>query len=302
MNRILLFSLFCLLIVLPIRRAPADVSVTWIRTGVMLEVQDKSRCRRQSSASQLCLNGVAHKLAEAPTVTHFNTQFNSKRILLQFPWQPNEDYQFHFRSNDIKITATSPLKPTPYRISTVELDGLLSLMENLRQPAKPTAIALGHGKAPYTHKLAVATDSGAPCSPPNTLRQNAFGELGFRKAMSEEWRSVQIIPDSISASKQQMDSSTAIISQPLNRHFSWKYRTADDIETSTPSNPNSVYAWVSYPGPACMRTLATGTSWSRVCIHGHKTIRHLRNRSFIGLTVKSEMLSGSGPATGQRCR
>ena len=38
----------------------------------------------------------------------------------------------------------------------------------------------------------------------------------------------------------------------------WKYRTADDIETSTPTNPDSVYAWVSYPGPSCMRTLANG--------------------------------------------
>ena len=40
--------------------------------------------------------------------------------------------------------------------------------------------------------------------------------------------------------------------------FRWKYRTADDIETSTPSNPDSVYAWVNYPGPVCMQTLANG--------------------------------------------
>ena len=38
----------------------------------------------------------------------------------------------------------------------------------------------------------------------------------------------------------------------------WKYRTADDIETSTPSDPGSVYAWISYPGPSCLQTLPNG--------------------------------------------
>ena len=56
--------------------------------------------------------------------------------------------------------ATAPLKPEPYLVRTVELDGLLSLMENLRQPAKPTAIALGNRSEPHTEKLAVATNSG----------------------------------------------------------------------------------------------------------------------------------------------
>ena len=251
MHRILLFSLLCLFIVLPISRVPADVNVAWIRTGVMLEVQDKDDVGSISVAT--VSNGVAHKLTEPPTVT----QFNSKRILLQFPWQPNEDYQFHFRSNDIKITATSPLKPTPYLTSIVELDGLLSLMENLRQPAKPTAIALGHGKAPYTHKLAVATDSGHLA-----VLQTLSGKTLWKTRISEGYvRRMAFSPDNslLYIGEQAADGFIYCYNFAASEStLRWKYRTADDIETSTPSNPDSVYAWVSYPGPACMRTLANG--------------------------------------------
>lgn len=256
MNRILLFSLLCLFIVLPIRHVPADMNVTWIRTGVMFEVENEDDVVGSISVSTVS-NGVAHKLAESPTVTQFNTQFNSKRILLQFPWQPNEDYQFHFRSSDIKVTATSPLKPTPYPISIVELDGLLSLMENLRQPAKPTAIALGHGKAPYTHKLAVATDSGHLA-----VLQALSGKTLWKTRISEGYvRRMAFSPDNslLYIGEQAADGFIYCYNfAAAESTLRWKYRTADDIETSTPSDLDSVYAWVSYPGPACMRTLGNG--------------------------------------------
>ena len=256
MNRILLFSLLCLFIVLPIRHVPADVNVTWIRTGVMFEVENEDDVVGSISVSTVS-NGVAHKLAEPPTVTQFNTQFNAKRILLQFPWQPNEEYQFYFRSSDIKVRATSPLKPTPYPISIVELDGLLSLMENLRQPAKPTAIALGHGKASYTHKLAVATDSGHLA-----VLQALSGKTLWKTRISEGYvRRMAFSPDNslLYIGEQAADGFIYCYNfAAAELTLRWKYRTADDIETSTPSDLDSVYAWVSYPGPVCMRTLGNG--------------------------------------------
>ncbi len=256
MNRILLFSLLCLFIVLPIRHVPADMSVTWIRTGVMFEVENEDDVVGSISVSTVS-NGVAHKLAESPTVTQFNTQFNAKRILLQFPWHPNEDYQFYFRSSDIKVTTTSPLKPTPYAISVVELDGLLSLMENLRQPAKPTAIALGHGKAPHTHKLAVATDSGHLA-----VLQALSGKTLWKTRISEGYvKRMAFSPDNslLYIGEQAADGFIYCYNfAAAESTLRWKYRTADDIETSTPSDLDSVYAWVSYPGPVCMRTLRNG--------------------------------------------
>ena len=50
----------------------------------------------------------------------------------------------------------------------------------------------------------------------------------------------------------------------------WKYRMADDIDTSTPQNPDDVYAWVQYPGPYRISTtegndllVAGNHSWTK---------------------------------------
>ena len=250
MHRILLFSLLCLFIVLPIRRVPADVSVTWVRTGVVIETEHKEGISDKISVATV-FDGTAHALAEVPTIQQLDTH----RILLQFTWQPNQGYQF--RLKDHLTTATAPLKPVSYLIRTVELDGLLSLMENLRQPAKPTAIALGHGKAPYTHKLAVATDSGHLA-----VLQTVSGKTLWKTRISEGYvRRMAFSRDNslLYIGEQAADGFIYCYNFAASEStLRWKYRTADDIETSTPSNPDSVYAWVNYPGPACMRTLANG--------------------------------------------
>ena len=256
MQRIRFSSLLCLFVILPISIATAEMRVNWVRTGIMLEFSPDDDFEGSISVSTVA-KGVAHQLTEIPTVTTFNTQPNSKRILLQFSWHPNAVYQFHFRLSDTKITATAPLKPSPYAISTVELDGLLSLMENLRRPAKPTAIALGDGKAAYTHKLAVATDSGHLA-----VLQTLSGKTLWNTRISEGYvRSMAFSPDNslLYIGEQAADGFVYCYNFAASEStLRWKYRTADDIETSTPSNPDSVYAWVSYPGSVCMRTLANG--------------------------------------------
>ncbi|MDE0015097.1 MAG: hypothetical protein OXU51_02845 [Candidatus Poribacteria bacterium] len=250
MNRILLFSLLCLFIILPISITTADMNVTWVRTGVVIETEHKEGISDKISVVTV-FDGTAHALAEVPTIQRLDTH----RILLQFTWQPNQDYQF--RLKDHLTTATAPLKPVSYLIRTVELDALLSLLENLRQPAKPTAIALGHGKAPYTHKLAVATDSGHLA-----VLQPVTGETLWKTRISEGYvRRMAFSSDGSLLYVGEQAADGFIYCYDLTAEkpaLRWKYRTADDIETSTPSNPDSVYAWVSYPGPACMRTLANG--------------------------------------------
>lgn len=250
MNRILLFSLLCLFIILPISITTADMNVTWVRTGVVIETEHKEGISDKISVATV-FDGTAHALAEVPTIQRLDTH----RILLQFTWQPNQDYQF--RLKDYLTTATAPLKPVSYLIRTVELDALLSLLENLRQPAKPTAIALGHGKAPYTHKLAVATDSGHLA-----VLQPVTGETLWKTRISEGYvRRMAFSSDGSLLYVGEQAADGFIYCYDLTAEkpaLRWKYRTADDIETSTPSNPDSVYAWVSYPGPACMRTLANG--------------------------------------------
>lgn len=250
MKHIRFFSLFCLLITLPIGIVTADMDVTWVRTGVVLEEQHKNGVEGEINVATLS-NNMAQPLAEVPTIQ----RLDANRVLLQFAWQPNHNYQF--RLNNTETTATSPLKPEPYLIRTVELDGLLSLMENLRQPAKPTAIALGSRNAPNTEKLAVATDSGHLA-----ILQPITGETLWKTRISEGYvRRMAFSPDNALLYVGEQAADGFIYCYDLTGNtptLRWKYRTADDIETSTPSDPGSVYAWVSYPGQSCMRTLTNG--------------------------------------------
>ena len=250
MKRIHFFTFLCLFVILPIGISTADMGVTWVRTGVVVETEDKDGISDKISVATV-FNGTAQALTEVPTIQRLDTN----RVLLQFTWQPNKDYQF--RLEDSEVTTTSPLKPTSYLIQTVELDGLLSLMESLRQPAKPTAVALGHRKAPSTHKLAIATDSGHIA-----VLQALTGETLWKTRISEGYvRRMVFSPDSnlLYIGEQAADGFIYCYDFTSEKPtFRWKYRTADDIETSTPSDPDSNFAWVSYPGPACMRTLANG--------------------------------------------
>ena len=250
MKRIQFFTFLCLFVILPISILTADMQVTWVRTGVVVEVEHKDGISDKISVATV-FNGTARELTEVPAIQ----QLDANRVLLQFTWQPNKDYQF--RLDDSEITTTSPLKPTSYLIRTVELDGLLSLMENLRQPAKPTAVALGHRKAPSTHKLAIATDSGHLA-----VLEALTGKTLWKTRISEGYvKRMVFSPDNNLLYIGEQAADGFIYCYDLTASEStlrWKYRTANDIETSTPSNPDSVYAWVSYPGPACMRTLSNG--------------------------------------------
>ena len=249
MKRIPFLSLLCLFATLSLGIAAAEMSVTWVRTGAVLEVQHKNGAIGEISVATVS-NGTAELVAPFST-----QQIDANRVLVQFSWHPNQNYQF--RLNDSKTMVTSPLKPEPYLIHTVELDDLLSLMENLRQPAKPTAIALGNGSVRNTEKLAVATDSGHL-----TVLQPITGETLWKTRISEGYvRRMAFSSDSSLLYVGEQAADGFIYCYDLTAEkptLRWKYRTADDIETSTPSNPDSVYAWVSYPGPACMRTLANG--------------------------------------------
>ena len=247
MKQIQFFSLLCMLTVLPFTVLTAEVDVTWVRTGVVLETEHKNDVESEIDVV-FETSGATHDLTERPTIQ----RLDANRVLFQFAWQPNQKYQFHL--NDSETTATSPLKPEPYLIRTVELDGLLSLMENLRQPAKPTALALGHGNAP---KLAIATDSGHLA-----VLQPLTGEILWRTRISEGYvRRMTFNHDNTQLYVGEQAADGFIYCYDLTTDkptLRWKYRTADDIETSTPSNPDSVYAWVSYPGQSCMRTLVNG--------------------------------------------
>jgi len=248
MKRIQFFSLLCLLIALPINAVTADMNVIWVRAGAMLETEHKHNGEPKINIATMS-NGTAHELADPPTIQWLD----AKRVLLQFAWQPNQHYRF--RLDDAVIAETAPLKPMPYLIRTVELDGLLSLLENLRQPAKPTAITLGHGKAANAEKLAIATDTGHLA-----ILHPLTGKTLWNTRISEGYvKHIAFNHDNTILYIGEQAADGFIYAYDLSKPaLLWKYRTAADIETSTPSDPESVYAWVNYPGAACIRALPNG--------------------------------------------
>ncbi len=257
MKNLRIIILQLLLIILPIGVVCAELNAVWVRTGVVLETDTRIE------------PNTVFKVAEGQHNTTYETvtfeKIDEKRVRLNITWQPNKKYKILI--NKVITEVSSPLKPSPYLIRTVDLDGLLSLMENLRQPAKPTTIAFGHGND--TQKLAIATDRGHL-----TILNPISGKSVWKTRISEGY--VKHIAFSANNSMLYIGEQAAdgfIYCYDLttdNPKLRWKYRTADDIETSAPSNPESVYAWVSYPGTACMRTLSNGDllvagvhSWSK---------------------------------------
>lgn len=236
MKRIQLSAIFAALIIaFFLAPAAADMHVTWVRTGIVLETE-----------------GATVVTADGEPVAATEQRLDAKRRHLRFAWQPGRTYQLHVGDRVIPVTA--PLKPEPYRIRTLELEGHLLLLENLQRPAAPTALALGSGGTP---KLAVATDSGHIA-----LFQPVSGEVLWETRIAEGYvKHMAFSPDQTRLYIGEQAADGFIYGYDLTTgppSLRWRYRTADDIETSTPSNPDSVYAWISYPGPSAMQTLPDG--------------------------------------------
>ena len=243
LNRI--YFLLLLLFILPCSTVASELNVVWVRTGVVLESETKGE-----------LNSKIEVATEQNT-TSFKAvpiyKIDEKRVLLRYSWHPNKDYRF--RIGKTVLDVISPLKPVSYLIRTIELDGLLSLMENLRQPAKPTSIAFGNGTEGT--RLAVATDRGHIA-----ILHSLTGKTVWKTRISEGYiRHIAFSPDSSLLYVGEQAADGFIYCYELTGEtpqLRWKYRTAVDIETSTPTNPDSVYAWVNYPGQSCMRALPNG--------------------------------------------
>ncbi len=254
MKRIRFFCLFLLLTALPMSVAMAELNVTWVRTGVVLESASQIHFGTDEleSGDKVAVGMLGAALKNVPS-----TQLDEKRVQLQFTWHPNKRYQFRYGKNI--HDETSPLKPVPYLIQTIELDTLLSLMENLRQPALSltVATALTFSNGSDSHKIAVATNRG------HLAIVNAIsGKVDWKTRISEGYvKHIAFSPDNKLLYIGEQAADGYIYCYELTGdtpELRWKYRTADDIETSKPSNPESVYAWVSYPGQSCIRSLPNG--------------------------------------------
>ena len=165
------------------------------------------------------------------------------RLFLQFAWQPATSYDIRVNSLNLEGRHISPLKPSVYRVRMIELDSLLSLLANLKRPAIPTTVAFSYDG----NRLAIGTDAGhlAIVNPltgekiwttrisEGYAKQATFSSDGTRFYIGEQSAEGFIYAYTLSGGK------PALL---------WKYRTADDIDTSRPADPEDVYGWVQYPG------------------------------------------------------
>lgn len=252
MKKTCFLTLFYLLIAFPVCAFAAEMNVVWTRTGAVIDTEQE--LTGELKVEVLFTEGA--RRMPLPSVTAL--QLSPRQVLLHCTWQPNQNYRVVLTSDTgTRVAETrTPLKPMLYPIQTIALDGLLSLMENLRRPAKPTIVAFSaEGK-----NIAIATDAGHLAIvealtgkevwktriSEGYVKHVAFSSDGNRLYIGEQAADGYIYCYDISASAKR-----------ASRQL-WKYRTADDIESSTPPDPSSVYAWVQYPGPSRMLTLPDG--------------------------------------------
>ena len=231
---------------------PLKGVVIFTRSGIVLELEERLKITNPpNSLPSLVIHEVPGSSEEVSL-----SWIDDQRALASYDWKPQTDYHITFRWADgslFEVNTTAPLKPLPYRIRTVELEDSLSLLENLQRPAKPTTIAF----SPDGEKLAIGTDAGhlAVINPltgdriwktrisEGYAKHAAFSPNGKRFYIGEQSADGFIYAYDLSATKPTL---------------LWKYRMAEDIDTSAPQNPDDVYAWVQYPGPYRISTTEAG--------------------------------------------
>ena len=216
--------------------------ITFTRQGVVIEARNDPTMRIQAQVQ-----------SEADVVPVKVLPIDGDRLFLQFEWEPATSYQIRIDSLNLRSRHVSPLKPSAYRVRMIELDSLLSLLANLKRPAVPTTVAL----APDGSKLAIATDAGHLA-----ILDPLTGANIWSTRISEGYaKHATFSPDGTLFYIGEQSAEGLIYAYKLSDKapaLLWTYRTADDIETSRPANPDDVYGWVQYPGPYRMAMTDNG--------------------------------------------
>lgn len=247
-RRICFASLICLLTSIGAVQSAKTLegNVVFTRFGIAVELED-SVSMKELSILEVKAESVVERIDNRHPLMQRVRAIDDKRFLIQFAWEPHKAY--HIKAlwgddNQFEASMTAPLKPSAYPIRTIELGDLLSLFENLQKPAKSTTVAF----SPDGEKLAIATDAGHLA-----IINSVTGEKIWKIRISESYaKHATFSPDGNRLYIGEQSADGFIYGYELSSTkptLLWKYRMADDINTSTPFHPNDVYAWIQYPGP-----------------------------------------------------
>ena len=180
--------------------------------------------------------------------------FAGKKLLLPLEWSPGKKYSAEVRNKDTRFTSrvTAPLKPSPMLLQRVELENVIPF--SIDQGTAPDtfvkfsgdnkylAIGSSHGylrvvevrtgKVVYSRKIAEGT-----------VKRIGWGEIGGQRVLY--------------VGEQSPDGYIYCLDAMTGREI-WKYRLADDIETSKPERENDRYAIYKFPGVYRLKVLPGG--------------------------------------------
>ncbi len=206
--------------------------ITFTRKGVVIEARNDPTMHIKAQVK-----------SEADVVPVKVLPIDGDRLFLQFAWQPATAYHFRIDSLNLEGRHVSPLKPSAYRVRMIELESLLSLLTNLKRPAVPTTVAF----SPDGNKLAIATNAGHLA-----IINPLTGDNIWNTRISEgHAKPATFSPDGTRFYIGEQSAEGLIYAYKLSDKkpaLLWRYRTADDIDTSHPDDLNDVYGWVQYPG------------------------------------------------------
>ncbi len=216
--------------------------ITFTRQGVVIEARNDPTGRAQAQIQ-----------SDEGLVPVEVLPIDGDRFFLQFAWQPATSYYIRIDSLNLEGRHVSPLKPSAYRVRMIELDSLLSLLANLKRPAVPTTVAF----SPDGSQVAIATDAGHLA-----IVNPLTGDNIWSTRISEGYaKHATFSPDGTRFYIGEQSAEGLIYAYKLSGKkpaLLWRYRTADDIDTSHPDDPNDVYGWVQYPGPYRMAVTNDG--------------------------------------------
>ena len=225
---------------------PLKGNVIFVRGGIVIELEQRLKGTNQPDPLHPSPSLAIREAAE-PVKEIFPAWIDGQRALVTYDWKPQTNYHITFRWTDgglFETDTTAPLKPLPYRIRTVELEEPLSLLANLQRPATPTTVAFSSNG----EQLAIGTNAGHvaiinPLTGDRIWKTRISEGYAKHAAFSPDGKRFYIGEQSPDGFIYAYDLST------IKPTLLWKYRMANDIDTSTPQNPDDVYAWVQYPGP-----------------------------------------------------